>query len=1112
MPNPSTQVLIWSKKQQCYHLKTRGHLQRSFRHADASAWLAWLAEQTTFAFQGQAGHLSVIKEARRGGASYWYAYRSQARHTRKRYLGKTSTLTLERLEQVAGELSGAHVPEPRAPHSTAPASRAQMSAGLSDAARKAEQPLLLLATKLATPRVGDGLVVRERLLLLLDGALAHRLTLLSAAAGWGKTTLLATWLAARTEGRGLRTESVGSSLSPQSSALSTRLAWLSLDELDNDLTRFWIALIAALRTCLPDAGALALAMLQSPERAPLSAILTVLLNQLAATPAAAPMLLILDDYHLINDQAIHESVSFFLEHLPDHLHLVLASRVDPDLPLSRWRVRGELLEIRAADLRFTQAEASSFFKAALGAGLAEADVRLLSARTEGWIAGMQLAALAMRQRADRSAFVQSFTGSHHYLLDYIQEEILERQELAVQRFLLQSAVLRRLNAALCTALTGDATSQAMLERLERNNLFVVPLDDQRQWYGMHELFREVLLARLQASEPELVPLLHQRAAHYFAAQDEMREAITHALAARDFSYAASLIERTAERLWLSGEAQTVQIWIGALPDDVVRQHARLALTAALRLLESLHSTVREAYARAQAQVEQTIARLEVVLQRQQEATASPDIDETLLALPDAEVALLQRRIHLLRALIVARASLIRGDATRMRLLAEETEALAVQEEVRWKLIALWITFWYIEVIQREGALLIGRLLEAKQQVIAAGDQVATRRVMRWLAFAYWRAGRLRLAEQECLEGLALVEQIGQHSAATRYVHLVEQLDEHSASTGYFHYHLACVYYAWNRLEAAALSVQQLLRIAQTRQQADLLIMGNTYLVWHLLASGDLVAAKQALQQAEELAQQEQFATHTGSVVAARARYWLAAGDLDAANRWAEQMVFSPEIWDPNCKSEFLMHIRVYLAQQQYTQALAALERFSSQLDRPGDIQTTIGFLALHAVALHQAGQNEQARAVAVRLLALTEPEGNIRVYLDLAEPMKQVLQSLLDPRRDQESNLAAASAAFVQKLLAAFPRTEEKGLRSEYHIPEHSVLSPQSSALVEPLTRREQEILHLLIAGASNQEIADTLVISLATVKKHVSNLLGKLGVTSRSQAIARARDWPHLA
>src|SRR5262249_32299140 len=306
--------------------------------------------------------------ARRGGASYWYAYRSQARHTRKRYLGKTATLTLERLEQVAGELSGAHVPEPRAPHSRAPASGAQVSAVVSDAARKAEPPLLL-ATKLAAPRVGDGLVVRERLLVQLDGALAHRLTLLSAAAGYGKTTLLASWLAARTEGRGLRTESVASSLSPQSAVLSTSVAWLSLDELDNDLTRFWAAIIAALRTCMPNAGALALAMLQSPERAPLSAILTVLLNELASLAQAAPLVLILDDYHLIDDLAIHESVSFFLEHLPSHLHLVLASRVDPALPLLRWRVRGELLQLRTAASPFTAAEASSCFPAASWAWL-----------------------------------------------------------------------------------------------------------------------------------------------------------------------------------------------------------------------------------------------------------------------------------------------------------------------------------------------------------------------------------------------------------------------------------------------------------------------------------------------------------------------------------------------------------------------------------------------------------------------------------------------------------------------------------------------------------------------------------------------------------------------
>jgi LuxR family transcriptional regulator, maltose regulon positive regulatory protein len=683
--------------------------------------------------------------------------------------------------------------------------------------RHVEQHHVLLLTKLAPPRVSAGLVVRERLLRQLDAALSHRLTLLSAGAGWGKTTLLSVW----------------------ASRQPYPVAWLSLDELDNDVMHFWLALIAALRTRLSEVGADALALLQSPERAPLSAILTVLLNDLASVAEGAPIVLILDDYHLIDDAAIQEAMTFWLEHLPNHLHLVLATRVDPDLPLSRWRVRGDLLEIRAADLRFSAAEATSFFMQALGAGLADEEVRLLAQRSEGWIAGLQLAMLAMQQRADRAAFVQALTGSHRYLADYVQDEILGCQGLEVQRFLLQTAVLRRMNAALCTALTEERNSQAMLEWLERHNLFMVPLDEQRQWYRMHDLFREVLLARLQATEPELAPLLHQRAAHYFAAQGELREAMAHALAARDFAYAVSLIEREAGQLWLGGEAQTVQNWIGALPDVVLRQHARLTLNAALRLLESLHASVRDVYAKAQAQVEQTIGRLEAVLQRQQESTARSEADETLPKLSDAEVALMERRIRLLRALIASRAILTRGDTERMRLLAQQTEVLALQEqELSWKLVALSITFWLTDSLQREGALLLPRLIEAKQQAIVAGDHLATVRVMRWLAFAYLRAGQLRLLEQECLEALALVEQIGQHSAMT----------------GYFHYLLAGAYYNWNRLDEASGSLQQVLRIGHTWQQADLLISGNASLAELSLVSGDLAAADQALQQAEALVQ------------------------------------------------------------------------------------------------------------------------------------------------------------------------------------------------------------------------------------------------------------------
>jgi LuxR family maltose regulon positive regulatory protein len=1094
MPRRPLHALIWSTDHTLYELFTRGQLVHRFRPGDDDLWRSWLGAHSAFVFQGHSGRINLHNEQRSRTTRYWYAYHATSQRA-KRYLGKTANLTFERLEQVAGELSGAHLPAPRASHAPSPASGAQMRAASSDAARKAEQRMVLLATKLAPPRVGAALVVRERLLVQLDGALAHRLTLLSAAAGWGKTTLLATWLASRTEGRGERTELLTASLSPQSSALNTRAAWLSLDALDNDLTRFWVGIIAALRTCVPALGALALAMLHAPEPPPLSAILTALLNDLASVAQGAPLVLILDDYHLIDDQATHEALTFFLEHLPDQLHVVLASRVDPDLPLARWRVQGALLELRAADLRFSAAEASTFFSQALGEGLAEDDMLLLSARTEGWIAGLQLAALAMRQRENRSAFVRAFTGSQRYLLDYVQEEILERQPLRVQRFLLQTAVLRRLNAALCAALTEERASQALLEQLERNNLFVVPLDDERQWYRMHELFREVLLARLQASEPELVPLLHQRAAEWYAAQGDLREAIAHALAARDFAAAVNLIEREAGQLWLSGEAQTVLSWIGALPDVVVQQHARLALDTALRLLECLYATVGASFARTQTQGEQTIARVEALLHRQAEASARSEAAETLVALPEAEVVVLQRRIRLLRALIAARASLTRGDAEQMRLLAQETAELAKQEELSWKLIALSITFWLTEALQREGALLIGRLLEAKQQVIEAGDRLMTVRVRRWLAIAYWRAGRLRLVEQECLEALALLEQFGQHSARE----------------GYLHYFLANTYYAWNRLEAAASSLQQVLRIAQAWQQADLLVVGDMFLAQLSLARGDLAAAEPALQRAEELVQQERLAAQAFWVVAVRVQYWLAAGDLDAASTWGEQLVFSSETWNPNRQGEFLMLIRVYLAQQQYTRALEALERFSAQLDRPGNFQTTIAFLALHAVALHYGGKGEQARAVAARLLALTESEGYIRVYLEEGEPMRQVLESLLGTMRDQENGLPPASVAFTRKVLAAWGKAESRQQTAERSRAEFPAFSSQLSALPEPLTRREQEILRLLVAGASNQEIATQLVISLATVKKHVSNLLGKLGVQSRTQAIARARDWFQL-
>src|SRR6266567_6776347 len=667
MPKPSRHALIWSAAHQHYELHIHGHPEQCFSRGDEPAFSRWLDEHTAFAFLGQAGRISVLKEARRGGRGYWYACRTHHRHTRKRYLGRTSSVSLARLEETAQALSSEPAPPPLA------VSRAQP---------EVEQSMTLLSTKLSPPRLPNSLVPRERLLAELDAALSIPLTLLSASAGWGKTTLLSVW----------------------ASKHPHQVAWLSLDSLDNEPFRFWAAVIAALRRCRPGVGALAFAMLHSPQPPPFSALLTALLNDLAGVEEpAAPIVLLLDDYQVIEDPVIQETATFWVEHLPAHVHLLLSSRVDPDLPLPRWRLRGQLLEIRTDELRFRPEEASLFLRQAMGLSLSEAEVAALQRRTEGWVAGLQVAALSLRTREDASAWLSAFTGGHRYLLDYVQQEVLRLQPESIRRFLLQVAVLRRMNAALCQAVTGEPASQHLLETLERSNLFVVPLDEQRQWYRLHDLFREALLAQGQAREPELLPQVHRRAARWYEAQGELREAIAHALAATDSPYAASLIERAAASFWLSGEAQTVLAWLAALPDAVLSTHTRPVLDTALHLLESLHMTVQSSSVRPLALVEQIMARVEAVLRRQEEPTARLDADEALPALPEAEVAVLQRRLRLLRALITARGLIVRGDAEGLRHLAQQVEGLDEREEVSWKMISLSLTFWLTEPLQREGA-------------------------------------------------------------------------------------------------------------------------------------------------------------------------------------------------------------------------------------------------------------------------------------------------------------------------------------------------------------------------------------------------------------------------
>src|SRR6266487_846239 len=1000
----------------------------------SEAWSAWLNEPAprSFAFSSPQGTLTARREERHG-TWYWYAYRSQSGRLHKAYLGKSEELTLPRLHEAATVLSAAGATSPRPSDML---SSPQPPAATPPSSVISTPSLHLLTTKISVPPPRLNMVTRPRLMERLNAAKRGTLTLIVAPAGWGKTTLLSAW-----------------------HADASRSAWVSLDEGDNDPIRFWTYIISALNTLHPGVGETTLALMYAASSPPIEDVLTSLLNALIQLPMET--VLVLDDYHLIVAQPIHNALTYLVEHLPPNVHLVIASRSDPLLPLARLRARSALTELRAANLRFTAEETTAFLTEVMGLSLSAEQVTALEARTEGWIAGLHLAALSLQGRDDVASFIASFTGSHRYVVDYLVEEVLSRQPEEVQDFLLQTCLLDRLSGPLCDAVRGREDSQRLLEHVERSNLFLVALDEERQWYRYHHLFAEVLRSRLQQQQPLVVPELHRRASGWYEQHKLFDEAVTHALAMPDVEHAARLIEQYAQFTNFPSQFQKLLGWLTRLPDALVRTQPSLCLMHAITLMLT-------------HQLEKSSARLQ---------DAERCLQENIPA---------EQRRTILGQLAAFRSQLARlaGDHERCVPLAHQ--ALELLPET--KEMSLTLMLHASALVTAANAYLVdGDMTPAAERFVettvasvrALGNLPTTMRSISNLARLQMLQGWLRQAAVTIEQAAQLAPGHGGLQA------LINGAD--------YYFILGDLRREWNQLDRAEQQLVQGMSLIKETASADAEMITRGYLALARLQQARWKSnqARETLDAFTQVADQRGFAsTLLAHGAAVRAQVELAQGNLAAAIQWAETQGLSEvsNLSYPR-EQEYLTLVRVLIAQGRehsaspfLSQALILLERLQEDAEAKMRMRSMLEILLLRALTLQAQGVHTEALTALGRALLLAEQEGYIRLFLDEGPPLVALLR---------QAHKHKVATGYVMTLLEA--AGEPRGAVSD-------LPALRSSPLVEPLTAREREVLRLLMDGTSNREIAASLVLSINTVKKHILNLCGKLGVQSRAHAVARAR------
>ena len=888
----------------------------------------------------------------------------------------------------------------------------------------------LLETKLYCPKWSADRVSRPRLIDRIQPQ--RKLTLISAPAGFGKTTLLAEWIAA---------------------AMRT-VAWVSLDLSDNTPTSFWTYVITALQSIQPSLGQRALSFVQSSQPPAIETVLMMLLNELTALET--DIALILDDYHAIETRAIHNGVGFLLNHAPPNVHLIIASRADPPLALARLRSHGALTELRVSDLRFTPEEAAAFLNQGMGLSISTDEVAALEQRTEGWIAGLQLAALSLQGREDVAEFVAAFSGDDRYIVDYLLEEVLQRQSDSVRQFLLQTAVLDRLNGSLCNAVTGQNNGQGMLEALERGNLFIIPLDNKRQWYRYHHLFADVLQARALIDRANDLPSLHRQASNWYEQHGLCSDAIRHALAAKAFERAAVLIEQVWPAMRNRQQEPTVLGWLKVLPDSLVRSRPALSVAYGLVLLNT-------------GQLDGVENRLQDAERALSEGSATDPQPEHYASLP-ASIA--NARAFCAQAV---------GDFAGAIAHAQQALALLPSEHDNERGVTasfLGLAYWTSgDTAAAYDSFSEG--LKTFQQIGNVRISICATSVLSQMGLAQ---GWLRASITACHQALKLA---------------AEQPEPILQGTADLHLALSELHYEQGSLDVA----HQLLQTGEAlRQQGS--TSGVDYFWWLIkaeltAATGDWETAFEQLEEAARLYRPSPM-PNTRPISALKVRWELQRSNLAAALSWLRDSGVSVDN-EPNYLREYehLTLARVAIAQHQQDstsemlpQVLGLLSRLLTAAETQDRTSSRLKILVVLALANKAQGDTTAAMSAVEKALTLAEPEGYVRIFAECGPPMAELLQAAMT---------YDITPTYTQQLLTAL---ETWGQQPKVA----SSFSP-SPLLVEPLSQRELDVLRLLNTELSGPEIARELVVALSTVRTHTKRIYSKLNVTNRRAAVKRAAE-----